>query len=451
MKIKNLVIIFLAIVIFVLIASYFIFLRQGNQHPPQPKVVVIGLDGADWRIINPLLKEGLLPNLKYLMDEGSYGVLKTIKPTKSAVIWTSIATGKGMLKHGILDWAYLRKNKILVPYSRAERKVKAIWNILSEQDLKVGVINWFCTFPPEEVNGYMVSDRFRIGSIKEVDQYGLTYPNALAKKINWAIKRGERDYNEIVKEEKLSDFRKMKPSQFVPPNSGTALRIKRFKIFVLQDKTIEEVSLHLFRSSPTDFFATYLRLIDETSHFAANFLDKSLIDRWEKENKEGGLTEQTRALLNKNMSQILKPIYSYLDRVVGKFIKLADKNTTFIVISDHGFEFYNGGYDHYNCPGIPHGIIIMKGPNVKKNYRIKDASIFDITPTVLYLFDLPTAKDMDGKVLFEIFKDKFLNKRKSKWIDSYETTKDKFKKEEKKISPLDKEALDELKSLGYIK
>ena len=110
-------------------------------------MIIIGVDGAGWNFMNPLLKKGKLPNFDRLVKEGSSGVLKTINPTKSSVIWTSIATGKSMVKHGIVGWTYVKKNKIEVPFTQTNRRVKAFWNIFSEFGWKVGVINWFVTLP----------------------------------------------------------------------------------------------------------------------------------------------------------------------------------------------------------------------------------------------------------------------------------------------------------------
>ena len=74
---------------------------------PKTKVVVLGFDGASWETIDPLIEKGKLPFLKRLKDESAWGPLTTFKPTKSPVIWTSIATGKTMIKHGILDFVFL--------------------------------------------------------------------------------------------------------------------------------------------------------------------------------------------------------------------------------------------------------------------------------------------------------------------------------------------------------
>jgi len=68
--------------------------------------VLLGFDGAAPNLIAPLLAEGRLPAIQRLIDEGAYGTLRSDRPTKSAIIWNSIATGKTMLKHGIIDWTY---------------------------------------------------------------------------------------------------------------------------------------------------------------------------------------------------------------------------------------------------------------------------------------------------------------------------------------------------------
>jgi hypothetical protein len=101
-----------------------------------------------------------------------------------------------------------------------------------------------------------------------------------------------------------------------------------------------------------------------------------------------------------------------------------------------------------------YGILIIKGKGIKKNYRIRNCSVLDITPTILYLLGLPVAKDMDGRVLTEIFTQEYLRKNPITYIESYENL---FKAEpfEKKAPhrerKLEKELLEQLRSLGYIK
>ena len=91
------------------------------------RAYVIGLDGATWDILDPLIGQGKLPVFKKLKENGAWSRLRTFEPTLSAVVWTSIATGKSMLKHGIVDWVFVNKQKIQVPYSSSEKRTPSIW------------------------------------------------------------------------------------------------------------------------------------------------------------------------------------------------------------------------------------------------------------------------------------------------------------------------------------
>jgi predicted AlkP superfamily phosphohydrolase/phosphomutase len=436
---------FLALISLIVIISilYFLTSQKEAEILYSPHIVIIGVDGAGWNLINPLLKDDQLPNIKYLVRKGSHGVLKTISPVKSSVIWTSIATGKSMIKHGIIDWTFINKNNIQIPYRQSERRVKAFWNILGELGWKVGVINWFITYPPERVNGYMVSEEFRHLAKRDLTEITMTYPKLLQKKLQFA-RRTKWDFPKIRKEEKLPNFRNKEAI-----SEGQKRLAPFYANFVTQDKIIELASLYLFERYPVDVFATYFRLIDVVSHFACGYLDPELIQKGIDEEKAGAISPEIRFEIDNAFSEIMNPIYAYSDRILGRFLEIIGPQTTLIVVSDHGFAFQNGEYRHTSFPEIPHGIILITGPHIKNGYHIQCAHVYDILPTILYLFDLPIAKDMDGKVLTEVFQKKFLKKRPIRYIDSYE--EETQLKEVNRDRKLDERALEELRALGYIK
>src|SRR4030042_4845680 len=123
-----------------------------------PRVYVIGLDGATWDIIDPLIAQGKLPVFKALKEDGAWARLRTFDPTMSAVVWTSIATGKTMIKHGIIDWTFADKHDLQVPYSSSEKRVPSIWEMMDERGLRSVVLNWLVTYPPDATSGGVVSD-----------------------------------------------------------------------------------------------------------------------------------------------------------------------------------------------------------------------------------------------------------------------------------------------------
>jgi len=422
---------------------FFVLPKSKDSKLKSPHVVIIGLDGAGWNLIQPLLDKGELPNLNTLMKKGSHGLLRTERPVMSSVIWTSIATGKSMTKHGIADWIFIDKNNVRVPYRQSERRVKAFWNILGNSGWKVGIVNWFVTHPPEEVNGYMISEEFRHLARRDTSQTATTYPQLLQKKLQFT-RRTRNDFPIIREEEHLPDFSNKKAL-----GGGNSKLVSHYTNFVVQEKIVELASLYMFQRDPVDIFAAYFRLIDVVSHFACGYMDASLLQMGMDEEKRGAVSPETLDRIDRAYSEIMKPIYAYSDRILGRFLEMIDSKTTLIVVSDHGFGFNKGGYGHTNLPEIPHGIIVMKGPNIKSGYSIQDAHIYDIVPTVLYLFGMPVAKDMDGKVMTEALNEKLLRKRPVRYIESYENESHETKVIRNK--KLDEKVLEEFRALGYIK
>ena len=133
--------------------------REALIKKNDTKVLLIGIDGATWEIIDRLLGEGKLPTIKSLIDSGVRSPLETLKPTLSPAIWTTIVTGKLPDNHGILGFDGVPGLTMRTLPTSQMRKTKAVWNILSDIKGTVGFINWWCTWPAEKVSGFIVSDR----------------------------------------------------------------------------------------------------------------------------------------------------------------------------------------------------------------------------------------------------------------------------------------------------
>lgn len=153
---------------------------------PKSKVFIIGLDGATFDIIYPMIEKAQLPTISRLMKTGTHGVLKSTIPDLSPVAWTSMITGKKPGSHAIFDFISRQPDSYkFAPTRGCDRKVQPIWSILSDNGKQVGVINVTMSYPPEEVNGFIISglDSPRLNE-------NITYPPSL--------------YNEI--KEKLGEY-----------------------------------------------------------------------------------------------------------------------------------------------------------------------------------------------------------------------------------------------------
>jgi len=125
------------------------------------KVLLVGWDAADWKVIRPLMDAGKMPNVQRLVANGATGQIATLHPPLSPMLWTSIATGKRPFKHGIHGFTEPAPDGIGVrPVTNLSRKSKALWNILNQNDLRSVVIGWWPSHPAEPINGVMVSDQY---------------------------------------------------------------------------------------------------------------------------------------------------------------------------------------------------------------------------------------------------------------------------------------------------
>src|SRR5438045_2639848 len=124
--------------------------------------VLFGVDGLTFRVLHPLIERGDLPNFRKLSQMGCEAILESRYPPLTPAAWTSLSTGLKPARHGVYDfWEYevqREKGAARVAHVQTKRKGgKAIWNILSDYGKQVLVINVPSTYPPEAVNGIMVS------------------------------------------------------------------------------------------------------------------------------------------------------------------------------------------------------------------------------------------------------------------------------------------------------
>src|SRR5262245_5918966 len=127
--------------------------------PARKKILLVGLDAADWEIIDPLIARGRLPHLARLMKSGARAPLRSYDPMISPLIWTTMVTGVGPDAHGIADFLVTDESSgRLIPITSRFRRVKALWNMLSDAGLPSGFVGWWASFPAEPVDGYLVTD-----------------------------------------------------------------------------------------------------------------------------------------------------------------------------------------------------------------------------------------------------------------------------------------------------
>jgi predicted AlkP superfamily phosphohydrolase/phosphomutase len=131
--------------------------NSANVDKPS-RVLMIGLDGATFDLIRPWVEEGGLPNLGRLMKEGSWAPMRSTFPPMTFPAWNAFMTGMNPAKHAIFDFTERRPDSYEVQFVNArQRKARTLWMRLSEAGKRVAVMGVPCTWPPERVNGVMIS------------------------------------------------------------------------------------------------------------------------------------------------------------------------------------------------------------------------------------------------------------------------------------------------------
>jgi predicted AlkP superfamily phosphohydrolase/phosphomutase len=412
------------------------------QAAPQNRmrVVILGVDGATWTVMRPLLQAGKLPHIKQLMDAGAHGAFQSMEPTLSPVIWTTIATGKPMSEHGITHFVtdqWDQSGKLLTSNLR---RVKALWNILSEHKRSVGVVGWFVTWPAERVNGFMVSSYAGIGRAwkgrlrHDIPQQ--TYPEDLMQDIEPFMEEAEEHLNR-----RFHDiFDRLDMSRL---NETQRRVVEDTRDVLLADMLNANVGLHLYEAQHPDFFALYLGGTDVAGHRFWKYLYPKAL--------AFNVSPEQVAMLG----DVLVNYYLYIDQVVGRVMAAVDPNTLIMLISDHGMEAYiprDGNDDRTSGQhgDAPPGVIILSGQGVRQGPLRVPASVYDVAPTVLYAMGLPLAQDMTGRPMLGAFTDGFLQQHPLAYIRSYETGSQAPGKGVARESDVDELLKKRLKSLGYI-
>jgi predicted AlkP superfamily phosphohydrolase/phosphomutase/predicted Zn-dependent protease len=366
--------------------------RKKMMVNKKQKVLLIGWDAADWKIINRLMDKGEMPALKSMVENGVMGNISTLEPAYSPMLWTTIATGKYPDKHGILGFSEPTPDHSAIrPVSNSSRKVKALWNILTQNGFKTHVINWWPSYPAEPVNGIYISNMFPKVKSPKIDDRRLpvdtVYPAELQDLFaHFKVHPLELSMQHIRPFMPDADFSKVK----IDKKFETLARL------IAEATTVHAAATLALEQEEWDFAAIYWDTIDHFCHSYMKYAPPRLKEISDDEFK--------------NYHYVIDGAYRLMDQMLARLMQIAGEDCTVILISDHGFK--SGKLRRINVPNEPAGpaahhrnvgIFCAKGPGIRKDEIIYGASLLDITPTILTLLGLPIGKDMDGKSLVEIF------------------------------------------------
>ncbi len=358
----------------------------------KPRVLLIGWDAADWKVIKPLLDAGQMPNVARLIKGGVHGNIATLYPALSPMLWTSIATGKRPIKHGIHGFSEpLPDGSGVRPITLLSRKTKAVWNILNQTGHKSIVVGWWPSHPAEPINGVMVSNHFQqpVGNPRENPPLpgGTVHPASLSTSL------GELRVNPM---ELTGEFIRTFVPDYDKVDQSKDKRLHMLGKIIAETMSVHNVATELLATQEWDFAAIYYCGLDHFGHGFMSYHPPRLPTTSEKDFEI--------------YQHVIANAYRYHDAMLGTLLESVDENTTVILMSDHGFhpDHHRPSYIPFEPagPAVEHrhfGILCIKGTGIRAGEKLFGAGLLDICPTLLTLFGLPPGRDMDGKVLLTAF------------------------------------------------
>ncbi len=354
------------------------------------KVLLIGWDAADWVMMNPLIEQGLMPTFEKFMKGGVSGKLATIQPILSPMLWNSIATGKRADKHGIYSFTEPTPDgQGIRAVTSTSRKTKALWNILSQNDLRSIVVGWFASHPAEPIKGAIVTDRYIAPSSKDATVANMPddafHPVSIRDEImQFLVNPHDLGGPAIL--------------PFVPKaaeiDQSKDNRLLKLAQLLARASSVHAAACRLMDTQEWDFAAVYYDAIDHFGHTFMPYHPPKMDD----------VSEEDAELYK----DVMVGCYRFHDMMLETLLNKAGEDTTVILVSDHGFHSGEGrrDTDGYKDPVSwhrPFGVVCAGGPCIKKNDKLYGATLLDVTPTILSLFGLPIGGDMDGRPWLEIF------------------------------------------------
>ncbi|MBD3335674.1 MAG: tetratricopeptide repeat protein [Candidatus Eisenbacteria bacterium] len=421
-----------------------LFSGWGCSGPPEQPVLIVGIDGAEWNVLRPLMEAGRLPNLKRLADTGASGPLSSFEPLLSPIIWTTIATGKGPDQHEVLDFTMPDPaTGDPIPVVSYQRKAKAFWDILGDRGRRVGVVAWWATWPAEEVNGCIVSDRFTAHAFIESRSAArdVTHPPGLLDDLQPHMLEW-RD----VPFETAARFMNISQQEFEAHDTFDFQDpITHFRHIHAAMSNVKDAALTVWERCRPEVLAVYFEGVDTASHLFMPHAPPPFPYSSDAERRRYGET--------------VAAVYEYQDRLLGELLQAVGPEARVIIVSDHGFLTgwqrpldASSSFDYATAARWHRmdGVLIMNGPGIRRGAALESASVFDIFPTLLHLLEMPVGRDMEGQVLQQALSPP---ERPVETIDSYEDadwTAERNRLAENFSMPTDPELMEKLRSLGYI-
>jgi len=359
-------------------------------------VLFVGLDGADWELLDGHMASGVMPNLAELAREGRTGVLETIHPPLSPLVWTTMMTGTSPLEHGILD--FTRRNPqtgSLEPITSGERLVPAVWNMATDGGKSVAVFGLWATWPAEPVRGLLVADRF--SSFTATDREpppAAVYPPEQEAWARETLSKAEDGVDYTAVHAYFPWLGEEEYQRWLAAPDPYAHPVSALRRILIETRAYHQLATGWLARERPDLAIVYFQGTDTIGHVFAPFAPPR--------------QEAIAAEDFERFSGVPERYFAEVDRMLGDYRKLAEAAGAVLVIaSDHGFRWREGRPAGLSSAAAAtagkwhrdEGIYLLWGPGIEARANRDRGEVQQVCATLLALLGMPPGRGVAGPPL----------------------------------------------------
>ncbi|MFL6262851.1 MAG: alkaline phosphatase family protein [Thermoanaerobaculia bacterium] len=365
------------------------------SRPARP-VIFVGLDGADWELLDDYMASGVMPNLAALARSGRAGTLRTINPPLSPLVWTTMMTGASPLDHGILDFTRRHpKTGALEPISSSERRRPAIWNMASDGNKSVAIFGLWATWPAEAVKGLLVADRFSSFTSRDHEPPPATvYPPDQEAWARETLGKTESAVGYDALHAYLPWLSEQDAGKAAADPDPYAHPVSALRRILIETRAYHALATSWLAREKPDLTVVYFQGTDTLGHVFAPYAPP----------RQPAISPEDF----ERYSKVPELYFAEIDRLLGDYRKLAEaRGAVLMIASDHGFRWKEGRPARLSSAAAAtagkwhrdEGIYLLWGPDVQATANRGQGEVAQVCATLLALLGLPPGDGVAGPPL----------------------------------------------------
>jgi hypothetical protein len=377
--------------------------RSVSSRSNSQRLLLVGWDAADWRILHPLVDAGEMPVLRRIIETGASGQLLSTQPLVPVAQWTSLATGKRAWQHRVCHpvESITGDNKA-VRVTAARRRAQALWEMLALAGKRSLVVGWPASHGGRAENCVIVSDRFG----EPTAGPGIKPWPPAGPGTYWPEEFGPQlDGWRVSPQEVQADIISLCVPEWKRVNQKRDRRLGQLRVFLARDFSHQAAMMTLASTCQWDFAAVHFPALGAISQAFLPYHPP----------RRHGVPEEEFGLYR----NVIRGACRLLDQLLGKLVAAVGETTSVLVVSAHGVTPHpthaGQAADDKEAWKSPHGLFSAGGPGWVGDALVVGATVLDVAPSVLTWFGLPIGDDLEGRVLVEGFAQKPQVTRVATW------------------------------------